>query len=73
MITSLAENQLAVPYLIAGVLFIMSLGGLSTQETARRGNIFGIIGMAIAINVRGTAAGSGWSMPGEAGQARRSQ
>jgi NAD/NADP transhydrogenase beta subunit len=29
MITSLAENQLAVPYLIAGVLFIMSLGGLS--------------------------------------------
>lgn len=49
MITSLAENQLAVPYLIAGVLFIMSLGGLSTQETARRGNLYGIVGMAIAI------------------------
>jgi NAD(P) transhydrogenase subunit beta len=49
MITSLAENQLAVPYLIAGVLFIMSLGGLSTQETARRGHLYGIVGMAIAI------------------------
>ncbi len=35
----LSANQLAVPYLIAGVLFIMSLGGLSTQETARRGNV----------------------------------
>jgi NAD(P) transhydrogenase subunit beta len=45
----LSANQLAVPYLIAGVLFIMSLGGLSTQETARRGNVYGIIGMAIAI------------------------
>lgn len=56
MITSLAENQLAVPYLIAGVLFIMSLGGLSTQETARRGNIFGIIGMAIAIGATFLAA-----------------
>ena len=47
--TELVQNQLAVPYLIAGVLFIMSLGGLSTQETARRGNVYGIIGMIIAI------------------------
>jgi NAD(P) transhydrogenase subunit beta len=36
-------------YLIAGVLFILSLRGLSSQETARRGNLYGIIGMAIAI------------------------
>ncbi len=36
-------------YISAGILFILSLGGLSHQETARRGNIFGIIGMAIAI------------------------
>ena len=42
---SLTQDQLAVPYLIAGVLFIMSLGGLSNQESARRGNVFGIIGM----------------------------
>lgn len=38
-----------VAYLFAGVLFILSLGGLSTQETARRGNIYGILGMALAI------------------------
>ena len=38
-----------VAYLIAGVLFILSLGGLSAQESARRGNLFGIAGMAIAI------------------------
>jgi NAD(P) transhydrogenase subunit beta len=38
-------------YLIAGLLFIVSLGGLSTQESARRGNVFGIIGMLIAVGV----------------------
>jgi len=36
-------------YLFASVLFILSLGGLSAQESSRRGNMFGIIGMAIAI------------------------
>jgi len=36
-------------YIIASVLFILALGGLSNQETARRGNIYGIIGMTIAI------------------------
>lgn len=36
-------------YLVAGILFILSLGGLSNQETARRGNIFGIVGMALAV------------------------
>jgi len=36
-------------YLIAAALFILSLRGLSSQETARRGNLYGIIGMAIAI------------------------
>jgi H+-translocating NAD(P) transhydrogenase subunit beta len=38
-----------VAYIGASILFIMSLGGLSNQETARRGNIYGIIGMAIAV------------------------
>ncbi len=38
-------------YIVAGVLFILSLGGLSHQETARRGNIYGIAGMIIAIAV----------------------
>jgi H+-translocating NAD(P) transhydrogenase subunit beta len=36
-------------YLIAAVLFILALRGLSSQETARRGNLYGIIGMLIAI------------------------
>jgi NAD(P) transhydrogenase subunit beta len=38
-------------YLVAAVLFIQSLGGLSAQETARRGNWFGIAGMLLAVAV----------------------
>jgi NAD(P) transhydrogenase subunit beta len=36
-------------YIIASILFILSLSGLSKQETARRGNYYGMLGMAIAI------------------------
>jgi len=36
-------------YVISSILFILSLSGLSNQETSRRGNIYGMIGMAIAI------------------------
>ena len=36
-------------YIIATILFILALGGLSNQETARRGNYYGMIGMAIAL------------------------
>lgn len=43
-------------YIVAGVLFILSLGGLSKQESARRGNSFGILGMLIALGA--TAAGA---------------
>ncbi len=39
----------AVAYLIAAVLFIMSLRGLSSPDTSRRGNFFGMVGMVIAI------------------------
>jgi NAD(P) transhydrogenase subunit beta len=38
-----------VSYIGATILFILALGGLSNQETARRGNLFGIAGMAIAL------------------------
>ena len=41
--------MIALAYLAAAVCFIMSLGGLSAQSSARRGNLFGMIGMAIAI------------------------
>ena len=47
----ISANLLAVFYLISGVLFILALRGLSSPETSRQGNLFGIIGMAIAIIV----------------------
>ena len=40
---------LTVAYIAASILFILSLGGLSNQESARRGNLYGIIGMIIAV------------------------
>lgn len=39
----------SVAYVLASVLFILSLGGLSHQESARRGNLFGIAGIVIAV------------------------
>ena len=47
----MSANILAVFYLVSGVLFILALRGLSSPETSRQGNFFGIIGMAIAIGV----------------------
>ena len=41
----------ALAYLVAGVLFILSLRGLSSPETSRRGNAFGMVGMALAVGV----------------------
>ncbi len=40
---------IAICYIVAAVLFILSLGGLSRPETSRRGNICGIVGMTLAI------------------------
>jgi proton-translocating NAD(P)+ transhydrogenase subunit beta len=55
------QSLVTLLYLVSGGLFILSLGGLSTQQTAGRGNRFGIIGMLIAVattafgaNVSGT-------------------
>lgn len=44
----MSNNLLTVAYIVASALFILSLGGLSDQETARKGNIYGITGMIIA-------------------------
>ena len=45
----MSANLSAVLYLVAGVLFILSLRGLSSPATSRQGNFFGMIGMAIAV------------------------
>jgi len=45
----LADSMSLLAYLVAAALFILALRGLSSQETARRGNLYGIVGMAIAI------------------------
>ena len=42
-------NLVAIAYVISGVFFIIALRGLSSPESSRRGNIFGILGMVIAI------------------------
>ena len=47
----ISSNLLAIFYLISGVLFILALRGLSSPETSRQGNLYGIIGMALAIGV----------------------
>ena len=43
------NGLMTVSYIAAAILFILSLGGLSQQETARRGNAYGALGMALAI------------------------
>ena len=47
----MSANLLAIFYLISGALFILALRGLSSPKTSRRGNLFGILGMIIAITV----------------------
>src|SRR3954471_10433981 len=59
------ESLVTVLYLVPGGLFILSLGGLSTQKTASRGNRFGIVGMLIAIATTAFGAhvsGSGYAV-----------
>jgi NAD(P) transhydrogenase subunit beta len=61
----MTANLSVAAYIAATILFILSLGGLSNPETARRGNLYGIIGMTIAVlatilGPRVTAAGIPW-------------
>ena len=48
-VKTMSANLVALLYLVAGVLFILALRGLSSPESSRRGNWFGMIGMAIAV------------------------
>ncbi len=45
----MGNGLLTVSYVAAAILFILSLGGLSRQDTARRGNLYGALGMALAV------------------------
>ena len=45
----MSANLVAILYLVAGILFILALRGLSHPETSRQGNLYGMIGMTIAI------------------------
>jgi NAD(P) transhydrogenase subunit beta len=45
----MSANFAALLYLVAGVLFILSLRGLSSPSTSRQGNLFGMIGMGVAV------------------------
>jgi len=57
----MSQSLATVAYLGAAILFILSLGGLSNPETSRRGNLFGMVGMALAVlaTVFGPRVGSG--------------
>ena len=54
----ISANLSAVFYLISGILFILALRGLSSPDTSRQGNYFGIAGMIIAIVVTFLSVGS---------------
>src|SRR3990167_7283972 len=61
----MSESLATVSYIGATILFILSLGGLSHPETSRRGNLYGMIGMALAVlatifGPRVTIAGIPW-------------
>ena len=45
----MSTTLVTVSYIGATILFILSLGGLSNPESSRRGNLYGMIGMAIAV------------------------
>jgi NAD(P) transhydrogenase subunit beta len=57
----MSPSLVTVSYIAATILFILSLGGLSNPETSRRGNLYGMIGMAIAVvaTVAGRVAPAG--------------
>ncbi len=59
----MSANVVALLYLVSGVLFILALRGLSSPETSRQGNFFGMLGMGIAI---ATTLAFAWPLSGTA-------
>jgi H+-translocating NAD(P) transhydrogenase subunit beta len=55
----MTQSLITIAYIAASALFILSLGGLSRQETARRGNWYGITGMVIALVATAGAMNAG--------------
>jgi H+-translocating NAD(P) transhydrogenase subunit beta len=56
----MSQNLAAVLYLVSGVLFILALRGLSSPESSRMGNTFGMTGMALAIFTTLALASPSW-------------
>ncbi|WP_008316327.1 Re/Si-specific NAD(P)(+) transhydrogenase subunit beta [Leptolyngbya sp. PCC 6406] len=52
----MTTNLVTVAYIAASILFILSLGGLANQESAKQGNLYGIAGMALAIGATAASA-----------------
>ncbi|MEM7708892.1 MAG: Re/Si-specific NAD(P)(+) transhydrogenase subunit beta [Pseudomonadota bacterium] len=55
----MTQGLITVSYIASTILFILALGGLSNQETARRGNVYGMLGMGIALIATVTGIVSG--------------
>src|SRR5688572_2879075 len=55
MSTSMLNSTSSLFYILAAILFVLSLRGLSTQETARRGNLLGAVGMLLAVVITALA------------------
>lgn len=54
----MSSGLVSVAYVVASVLFILSLGGLSHQESARRGNLYGVAGILIAMGATIASVGA---------------
>ena len=64
----LTHPVISLAWLTASILFILSLRGLSSQETSRQGNLWGVIGMAIAVAATLVALVMGGGQAGVSGQ-----
>ncbi len=58
----MSEGIVTASYVGATILFILALGGLSNQESARRGNLFGMIGMTVALIATMSAVTANWGI-----------